>query len=87
LKEQPVVHLIPLPRSFRIADLVVFVVPGNQILHDRSRLEEVDRLSVRECVCESWDAPVGVDLQEPILLLGVLRKFDLLNFIGEAVRV
>jgi hypothetical protein len=83
LEEQPTVHLIPLPCSFRIANLVVFVVPGDEVLHDRSRLEEINLLSIRESVCKSWDASIGIDLKKPILLLRVLGYFDLLNFVGK----
>jgi len=50
LEEQPIVHLIPLPRALRKADLVLRIVALYQVLHDASGLEEVDGLAVGEGV-------------------------------------
>lgn len=61
------------------------VISLSEVLQDTPALEHADRLAVRESVGYGWNAAVGVDLQEPWLLLGVFAEFDLVDFVGEAV--
>ena len=60
------------------------VVPLHKILHDGTRLEQVDRFAVRKRVRQSGNTAVGVDGEKPWLLLGILRDVDLFNLVGEA---
>lgn len=76
------VHLIPLASSLGITDLVLSIVAFDEVLHDRSRLEEIDGFSIGESVSERWNASIGIDGREPWLLLCVLGDIDLLNLIG-----
>jgi hypothetical protein len=72
LKEQPVVHLIPLSRSLGIANLVLRIIPLDKVLHDAAALKQTDGIAIGEFVCQRGDAAIGVDLQEPRLFLRVL---------------
>lgn len=67
----PVVHLPVLARAARVRHLVLGVVAVDQVLQDGSALEDADGLAVREGVGNGRDAAVGVDLEEPRLLLTV----------------
>lgn len=60
------------------------VVSIHEILQDTSGLEDSDLLAVSKCIRDGWYAAVGVYLEEPRLLLGVLSEFDGHNFVGEA---
>jgi len=82
LEKQPIVRLIPFACALRIADFVVFVVPGDEILHNRPRLEKVDLLSIGELVCQGWDTAVRVDFEEPVFLLHILGYVDSLGPVG-----
>ena len=84
LKKQPVIHLKPLPRAFWVADLVLGVVPLDEVLHDTSALKEIDRLSVRKSIRQCGDPPVGVDFQEPWLFLCVFGELDFVHFVWQA---
>lgn len=48
---------------------MVRIVPVHQILLDAARLEELDGCAVLQRVRQGWDAPVGIDVQEPRLLV------------------
>lgn len=87
LEVQPVVRLIPLTATFGIRDLVLRIVALNQVLHDASRLEQVDGLSVSELVSQCRDAAIGIDRKEPVFLLRVLADIDLLDFVGKTAIV
>lgn len=50
LKEQPVVHLIPLTATLGVRDLVLGIVTFNEVQHDASGLEQIDFLAVSEFV-------------------------------------
>lgn len=60
------------------------VVSIGEILQDTSGLEDSDLLAVSKGICDGWYAAVGVYLEEPRLLLGVLSEFDSHDFIREA---
>lgn len=70
LPHQPVGGLPVLARAGGVGHLVVLVVAVDEVLQDAAALEDADGLAVIERVCESRDAAVGVDLEEPGLLSG-----------------
>jgi hypothetical protein len=76
---QPVRHLDVLSRTFGVTDLVLGVVAVDEVLHNAAAFEQADRLAVGESVRQSWDAAVGVDVEEPLLLLcaGVEERCEL----------
>jgi hypothetical protein len=76
-------HLIPLPRSPRETDLVLRVIAINQVLHDASRLEEIDRVAIGEGVGQGGNAAIGINRTEPGLFLGVFADVDFVDFVGE----
>ena len=82
-EEEPVVRLVELARALREADLVVFVVLSDQILHDGTALEQPDRFAICESVRKGRNAAIRVDLEEPRFLLGVFRDINLLNFVRQ----
>lgn len=87
LEEQPVVHVVPLAATLGVRDLVISIVTLDQVLHNASGFEQVDRLAIRKLVGEGWNTAIGVDSEEPILLLCILADVDLLNFVGKSVIV
>lgn len=82
LVEQPVVRLVVLATSFGVRDFVLGVVSLHEVLHDASRLEQVDGLTIGEFIGQGRDAAIRVDGKEPVLLLCVLADIDLLNLVG-----
>ncbi len=84
LPEQPVVHLVVLARTFRVADFMVRVVLVGQVCEDAAGLEQADLLAIREGVCQGRDAAVGVDFQKPRLLLPVGRDVDVFGLVRDA---
>ena len=78
-EEDPLKHLAVIVgvRVLVERELVLLVVVLVQIEQDRGRLKhhKVIARAVNEC----RDAPVGVELDEPRLLLRVLAKIDLLD--------
>jgi len=78
------VHLIPLARSLRIADLVVRIILLDEVLHDGARLEEIDSLAISEGIRQGWNATIGIYGKEPGFFLGVLGDFDLLDLVRDA---
>lgn len=66
--------------AMRVGDLVILVVLFGEILKDAAGLEEAYLLSVAEGICDGWNASIGVDLEEPGLLLGVFANIDMLDF-------
>jgi hypothetical protein len=85
LEEEPVVRLIPLPRALRKANLVFGIIAFHQVLHDASRLEEIDWFAVGEGVSQCWNAPIGVDSAEPRFFLGIFADLDLLGLVWNTV--
>lgn len=61
---------------------MLFIILVYEVLLNRAGLEQIDRLTVREGIRERRDPPVGIDGQEPWLLLRVLGYVDL----GEVIR-
>jgi hypothetical protein len=66
---------------------VLGIVALDQVLHDASRLEQVDGLAISELVGQGGYAAIGVDGKEPILLLGVLANVDLFGLVRETITV
>ena len=77
----PIIGLVVLPRPAGVRQLVVRVVAVNEILHDGTALEQVDRLAISEGVRYGRNASIGVDLEEP----GLLRRGICLAFHPEPV--
>ena len=73
----PTVHLIVLSCASWVGDLVVLVILIDQVLLDASRLKQIDGLTICESVRQSWNPSIGIDFQEPWLLLGVLGDINL----------
>lgn len=61
-----------LARITRVRDLVVLVVAVDEVLEDGTRLKDANGLAVGPCVSDGGNAAVGVNFQEPWLLLGVV---------------
>ena len=55
-----------------------------EILEDGPRFKQPDHFPVAECVCQSRNAAVRVDGEEPGLLLDVGRDVQVLRLVGEA---
>jgi hypothetical protein len=83
-EEQPIVYFIPLSRAPGKADLVFRVIPIYQVLHNASRLEEINGLAISESVGQGGNSTIGVDGAEPRLLLCVFADVDFVNFVGKA---
>jgi hypothetical protein len=64
---------------------VIRIVSLNQVLHDASRLEEIDRLAIGKGVGQGGDPAIRVDGAEPGLLLGVFADIDFVDFVGQTV--
>lgn len=85
-EEQPIVHLIVFPGAFGETDLVFWIIAIYEILHDASRLEEVDGFAISKGVGYGRDATIGVNGAEPWLLLRVFADVDLVGFIRDTAR-
>lgn len=72
----PADHLPVLPRPIWVRDLVILVIPGDEVLQDGATLKDADGLPVLGGVGDGRDAAVGVDLEEPGLLLLVVLEAD-----------
>lgn len=67
----PAGHLIVLPASGRKRNLVVRVVPVDQILQYGTALEDTNRLAIAERIDNGRDSTIGIDfVQKRRLLLG-----------------
>lgn len=55
---------------------MVLVIPVHEILQDRAALKDAERRAVGPGVRDGGDAAVGVDVEEPLLLLLVLAQVD-----------
>lgn len=62
---------------------MVLVVRLDEILEDRAGLEDVQRTAGEGGVGDGGNAPVGVDFEEPGLLLGVLGEGVGVDFVRE----
>lgn len=76
LRAYPVIDLPMLPRAVGVRDLVVLVISVHKVLHDGGTLKKPNGLAIFKGVRQGGDAAIGVDLQEPRLLLRVLAKFN-----------
>lgn len=66
---------------------MVLVILLDEVLHDRARLEKVNLLTIGEVVGHGGDAAIWVDFEEPGLFLLVRREVELLDFVGQSVRL
>lgn len=57
------------------------IIALNQVLHDASRLEQVNGLAISELVGQRRDTTIWVDGEEPVFLLCVLADVNLLNLV------
>lgn len=64
----PAVRLVILTRTRGIRDLVISIIAVDEVLHDGAALEQADRAAISEGIRQGRDTPVGVDIQEPLLL-------------------
>lgn len=64
-----------LSRAMGERELVVLVVAINEVLQNSTALKDANLLAVQR-ICEGGDAAIGVDLQEPLLLLLILSHLD-----------
>jgi hypothetical protein len=83
LEEKPIVHLIPLAATLGVRDLVLGIIALNQVLHDASRLEQIDCLAIGKFVGKGRNSAIGVDGKKPVLLLCVLTNVNLLDLVGK----
>lgn len=79
LKEEPVVNLVALSRPLRERDLIIGIVLFNKILEYASGLKDADGLAVGEGVSYGGDPAVGINFQEPWLLLSICRNVDIVD--------
>lgn len=63
---------------------MVFVIFRHKILHDAAAFEEADRFAIRELVRQCWNAAIGVNIEEPLLLLCILGDVDLGELVWQA---
>lgn len=68
-------HCLPmLLRAKGIRDFMILVICGNEIQHDRAAFEDLELASVPIFVGQCRNTAVGVDFEEPWLLLFVLAE-------------
>lgn len=72
----PARHLPVLLRPTRIRNLEITIVPVHKILQNGSTLPDFQLGAVTLLVDEGRDTAVGVDIEEPLLLLLVFEEFD-----------
>lgn len=63
------------------------IIALNQVLHNASRLEQVDGLAISELVGQRRDTAIRIDGEEPVFLLCVLADLDLLNLVRQTAMV
>lgn len=71
----------------RIRNLVVLIVPVDKILQDGATFPDLEVVATLVCVDDGRDAAVGVDVEEPLLLLLVFEELDCAYLYTECVRV
>lgn len=86
LEEQPVVHFVVLARPRRIGNLVLGVIPRDEVLHDGTGFKQADALAVGKGVGQGGNAAIGVDGKKPGLFLRILADVNFLGLVGEAIR-
>lgn len=73
--------------SFGIRNLVLSVISFNQVLHDASRLEQVDGRAIGKLVGQGRNTTIRVYGKKPVFLLCVLADVDLLDLVGKTATV
>ena len=74
-------------RLRRMCDESSRIIALNQVLHNASRLEQVDGLAISELVGQRRDTAIRIDGEEPVFLLCVLADLDLLNLVRQTAMV
>ena len=69
-------HLPVLRRVARVRNLVVLDVAVDKVLENGTALKDANGLAIRPLVGDGGDAAVGVNLEEPRLLLLILAHLD-----------
>lgn len=64
-----------------VRNLVVLVVPLHEVLQDGAALKDANLLAVQG-ICEGGNAAIGVDVEEPLLLLLILHHFNVVHLLG-----
>jgi hypothetical protein len=82
LPHEPAGHLPMLSRALRERELVILVIAINEVLQHSTTLKDTNLLAV-ECISESRDATVGVDLEEPLFLLLIFGHLDGVHLVLE----
>ena len=81
VEEQPIVDFEGFGRALGVRGAVVRVVRVNQILHNGPRFEQPHLAAVGVDVGQGREASVGVDCQEPRLLVSVLGGIDFVKVV------
>ena len=76
LEKDPRVHIVVLAGPAGVREFVGWVVAVDKILQDGTGFKNVDGGAVGESICDSGNPPVGVDGEEPWLLLRVFGDVD-----------
>lgn len=80
----PACHLPVLFGAARVRDLVAPIVPVHKILQDGTTFPNLELLAVLGSVNDGWDATVGVDVEEPLLFLLMLKELYLVHLHAES---
>ena len=78
----PAGHLPMLARPGGVRDLVVLVIAVDDVLENSTALKDADRLAVGELVGQGGNAAIGVDFEEPRLLLLIVGHADWVDLEG-----
>lgn len=65
----PTVHLVVLSRSLRVRQLVLLVVPFDQVLQNRATFKNSDGLPIGELISQGRDSTIGINFEIPWLLI------------------
>lgn len=79
LPHQPGHDLVILTAATRVVELALLVVVVGQIEHDGASFKDT-----HVAIFEGRDAPVGIDGEEPVFLLGVFGDIDRFLLVVEA---
>lgn len=60
------------------------VIAVREVLQNGAAFKDADGLAIGESVCEGGDATIGVDLEEPRLLLGVFANLNIRRLWGSS---
>lgn len=59
------------------------IIPLDQVLHDTTTLKQAESLTIVKGIGHGRDSAIRVDIEEPLLLLGVARNIDIMDFVWE----